>query len=75
VDLQGLHLVAVSSQLRHSEFGPRVIDWITAVVPCAHATEVFGGRITAITPDGELEWEKMRPQGVPGSHESTFHAQ
>jgi II/X family phage/plasmid replication protein len=52
-----------------------VIDWITAVVPCAHATEIFGGRITAVTSDGELEWEKMRPQGVPGSHESTFHVQ
>ena len=63
------------SQRRHSVSGARVIDWVTAVLPCSHSEPVRGGRLMSVTPDGELEWEVVKPQSLVGSHESSIQVQ
>jgi II/X family phage/plasmid replication protein len=66
---------AFSSQWRHSFSGAPVIDWVTAVVPCSHPEAIRGGRLMSVTPDGEIEWEVVRPQSLVGSHESSIQVQ
>jgi II/X family phage/plasmid replication protein len=47
-----------------------VIDWISAVVPCAHAAPIFGGEVVSVGPDGVLEWVSRKSVNVVGSSES-----
>jgi II/X family phage/plasmid replication protein len=50
-----------------------MIDWITAIIPCNHPELIFGGRVTSITPDGEIEWHVEKKKQVAGSHESNLN--
>lgn len=49
-----------------------MIDWITAIIPCHHTEKVFGGNVSSITPDGEIEWRVEKKQKIPGSHEANL---
>ena len=71
----GLDSVAISSQRRHRRLGLPVIDWITAVLPCSHQEPIRGGRLMAVSSDGEIEWEFVKPQSLTGSHESSIQVQ
>lgn len=50
-----------------------MIDWVTAIIPCAHSEQVYGGRIACITPDGEIEWQVEKKQQVAGSFETNIN--
>lgn len=49
-----------------------MIDWVTAIIPCNHSEQIYGGRIASVTPDGEIEWQVEKKQQVPGSHEANL---
>jgi len=59
-------LDTISAQLRHSFLCPAVIDWITAVIPCAHPEPIRGGRVLSVSKDGVIEWEMVKAQSVAG---------
>ena len=44
-----------------------MIDWLTLVVPCAHARPITGGQVISITPCGAVEWLCSKRQTVAGS--------
>jgi II/X family phage/plasmid replication protein len=44
-----------------------MIDWLSLVVPCAHATPITGGQVISITPDGAVEWASVKRQTLAGS--------
>jgi II/X family phage/plasmid replication protein len=50
----------------------KMIDWVTAIIPCQHPEKVFGGNVSSITPEGEIEWRVEKKQQVPGTHEANF---
>lgn len=52
-----------------------MIDWITAVVPCMHAEDIYGGRLARITRDGEIAWQMLQAESVLGSHDARFSVQ
>lgn len=52
-----------------------MIDWITAKIPCEHASAVSGGRLVSINPDGSVEWDMPKARAVEGSHASNILVQ
>jgi II/X family phage/plasmid replication protein len=48
-----------------------VIDWLTAVIPYAHETPIFGGAVLAYDQDGALRWKRESFRELEGSFEST----
>lgn len=50
-----------------------MIDWVTAIIPCNHSEQIYGGRVACITPDGEIEWQVEKKQQVIGSFESNIN--
>lgn len=48
-----------------------MIDWITALFPCEHDTQISGGLIASFDVAGELEWKADKRLAVEGSHSST----
>lgn len=52
-----------------------MIDWVTAVLPCAHPEPIRGGRLMSVAATGEIEWEFVKPQSIVGSHESSIQVQ
>jgi II/X family phage/plasmid replication protein len=51
----------------------KLIDWITAIIPCHHPEQIYGGRIASISPYGEIEWQVEKKMQVVGSHESNLN--
>ena len=49
-----------------------MIDWITAIIPCHHDERIFGGFVTSISLDGEIDWRVEKKQLIIGSHESSL---
>lgn len=49
-----------------------MIDWVTAIIPCAHSEQIYGGRIACVTPDGEIEWQVEKKQQVASSFETNI---
>jgi II/X family phage/plasmid replication protein len=49
-----------------------MIDWVTAIIPCQHPEKVFGGNVSSITPEGEIEWRVEKKQKIAGSHEANL---
>jgi II/X family phage/plasmid replication protein len=47
-----------------------MIDWISAVVPCAHLTEIRDGCFMKVDSKGEVQWSSAQRLKVTGSHES-----
>ena len=50
-----------------------MIDWVTANIPCHHDEMIFGGAITSINLDGEIEWKVEKKQQVRGTYESNIN--
>lgn len=48
-----------------------MIDWITAVIPCAHDEPIRDGRVIKITQDGQVAWSVDRRLSIRGSFDST----
>lgn len=44
-----------------------MIDWLSMVVPLAHPTQINGGHVLSLTPDGEMEWRSAKRSTVTGS--------
>lgn len=44
-----------------------MVDWVTANIPCHHDEMIFGGVITSINLDGEIEWKAEKRQQVRSS--------
>lgn len=51
----------------------KMIDWITAIIPCHHNERIFGGSVSSVTPEGEIEWRVEKKQQVRGSYESNLN--
>ena len=49
-----------------------MIDWVTAIIPCHHDEKVYGGTVSSITSDGEIEWQVEKKQQIRGSYESNL---
>ena len=49
-----------------------MIDWVTAIVPCRHDEMIFGGFVTSVSLDGEIDWRVEKKQQIVGSHESSI---
>ena len=49
-----------------------MIDWVTAIIPCHHDEMIFGGFITSVSLDGEIDWRVEKKQLIIGSHESSI---
>ncbi len=49
-----------------------MIDWITAIIPCHHDEMIFGGFITSVSLDGDIDWRVEKKQQIVGSHESSI---
>ena len=49
-----------------------MIDWITAIIPCHHDEMIFGGFVTSVSLDGEIDWRVEKKQQIVGSHESSI---
>lgn len=47
-----------------------MIDWIDAIVPCRHVSEITGGKIERTTVDGKTEWKKGLFRSLVGSFET-----
>jgi II/X family phage/plasmid replication protein len=47
-----------------------MIDWITAVVPCAHRAPIRDGCFQKVAGSGEVEWSSDRRMTVKGSFDS-----
>lgn len=71
----GLHWGTFSSQRRHRISGSGLIDWITAVLPCAHPEDIYSGRLARINRDGEIEWQLVQSESVSGSHDARLSVQ
>lgn len=50
-----------------------MIDWITAIVPCHHNEQIFGGSISSVDIDGLIEWRVDKKRQIRGSHESKLN--
>jgi len=48
-----------------------VIDWITAVIPCAHLAPIRDGCFQRVDATGEIEWSSDKRLSVKGSHDAT----
>ncbi len=48
-----------------------MIDWITAVIPCAHIAPIRDGCFQRVDATGEIEWSSDRRLSVKGSHDAT----
>lgn len=44
-----------------------MIDWLSLVVPCSHATPITGGQVISIAPSGAVEWCSAKRQTLAGS--------
>lgn len=44
-----------------------MIDWLSMVVPCAHAHPISGGHVLSIKPGGEVDWQCVKRATVAGS--------
>jgi II/X family phage/plasmid replication protein len=51
-----------------------VIDWLKFRVPFTPTEKIGGDRVMVINPDGVIQWEKLRPLEVVGSHDSSLRA-
>jgi II/X family phage/plasmid replication protein len=49
-----------------------VIDWIDAIVPCHHVSEITGGKIERTNADGSVEWKRSTFRSLPGSFETAI---
>lgn len=46
-----------------------MIDWIKAVIPCAHTDQICGGLVVSLNAtSGEIEWQSLKRLVVEGSH-------
>ncbi|MES2182653.1 MAG: phage/plasmid replication protein, II/X family [Pseudomonadota bacterium] len=50
-----------------------MIDWITAIIPCHHEEMIFGGFVTSVSLDGEIDWRVEKKQQIRGSYESSLN--
>lgn len=48
-----------------------MIDWITAVIPCAHLEPIRDGCFQRVDATGEIEWSSDKRLSVKGSHDAT----
>jgi II/X family phage/plasmid replication protein len=44
-----------------------MIDWLSLVVPCKHATPIMGGQVLSVSSVGEVEWLSCKRTTVAGS--------
>lgn len=51
-----------------------MIDWLKLRLPWMPPEKIGGDRLVVINPDGEVQWEKLRPLEVRGSHDSSLRA-
>ena len=51
----------------------KMIDWITAIIPCHHDEKIYGGTIASVNIDGEIEWRVEKKKQVRGSNESNLN--
>ena len=49
-----------------------MIDWLSLVVPLAHAESINGGHVVALKPDGEIDWRCVKRCSVEGSFSTTL---
>ena len=49
-----------------------MIDWLSLVVPLAHAESINGGHVVALKPDGEIAWRCVKRTSVEGSFSTTL---
>lgn len=49
-----------------------MIDWLTFLVPCAHARAIDGGKVLSLSPDGELQWMTSKRASVRGSFDTNL---
>lgn len=50
----------------------KMIDWITAIIPCHHDEKIYGGSIASVDPDGVIDWRVEKKKQVIGSYESSL---
>jgi II/X family phage/plasmid replication protein len=50
-----------------------MIDWVTAIIPCHHNELIFGGFVTSVSIDGEIDWRVEKKKQIRGSHESNLN--
>ncbi|MFZ2538986.1 MAG: phage/plasmid replication protein, II/X family [Oscillospiraceae bacterium] len=50
-----------------------MIDWVTAIIPCHHDEKIFGGSVSSVDLDGEIEWRVEKKHQVRGSNESNIN--
>jgi II/X family phage/plasmid replication protein len=51
----------------------KMIDWITAIIPCNHDNKIFGGFVSSVNLDGEIEWRVEKKKQVRGTYESNLN--
>ncbi len=49
-----------------------MIDWITAIFPCYHASAINDGEFISLDQDGSIEWATKKRLNVRGSYESNI---
>lgn len=55
------------------ELVAKMIDWVTAIIPCFHDGEIYGGSIASVDVDGVIEWRVDKKKQVRGSYESNLN--
>lgn len=50
-----------------------MIDWITAVLPWRHRSEISAGQVIKRREDGSIEWTVRSRKPIEGSHDSKIH--
>jgi II/X family phage/plasmid replication protein len=51
----------------------KMIDWITAIIPCHHDEKIYGGSVASVDLDGVIEWRVEKKQQVRGSYEANLN--
>lgn len=51
-----LDLATFWSQIGHKVWWLKMIDWITAIIPCHHDEKIYGGSVASVNLDEEIEW-------------------
>lgn len=49
-----------------------MIDWLTFIAPCSHASAIGGGQVISISPTGEVEWITQKRASVRGSFDTSL---